>query len=66
MITLGVTDLGDILARLAAHGIGHGPLETYGEVDPSAYLFYNFYNRSRRRLGAEAAAAGSVIEPAAW
>ncbi|KAB2349991.1 VOC family protein [Actinomadura rudentiformis] len=29
MITFGVTDLDDILARLAAHGIGHGPLETY-------------------------------------
>jgi catechol 2,3-dioxygenase-like lactoylglutathione lyase family enzyme len=30
MITLGVTDLDDILARLAAHGIGHEPVETYG------------------------------------
>ena len=30
MITLGVTDLDDILARLAAHGISHEPLETYG------------------------------------
>src|SRR5690242_7430162 len=29
MITLGVTDLNDILARLAAHGIGHEPVETY-------------------------------------
>ncbi len=29
MITLGVTDLDDILARLAAHGIEHEPLETY-------------------------------------
>lgn len=29
MITLGVTDLDDILARLAAHGIAHEPLETY-------------------------------------
>ncbi|CAM3586162.1 VOC family protein [Kibdelosporangium persicum] len=30
MITLGVTGLDDILARLAAHGIGHEPVETYG------------------------------------
>jgi catechol 2,3-dioxygenase-like lactoylglutathione lyase family enzyme len=30
MITLGVTDLNDILARLAAHGIEHEPVETYG------------------------------------
>jgi predicted enzyme related to lactoylglutathione lyase len=30
MITLGVTDLDDILARLAKHGIGHEPVETYG------------------------------------
>ena len=30
MITLGVTDLDDILARLAANGIGHEPVETYG------------------------------------
>jgi catechol 2,3-dioxygenase-like lactoylglutathione lyase family enzyme len=30
MMTLGVTDLNDILARLAAHGIGHEPVETYG------------------------------------
>jgi catechol 2,3-dioxygenase-like lactoylglutathione lyase family enzyme len=30
MITLGVTDLDDILARLAGHGIGHEPVETYG------------------------------------
>jgi catechol 2,3-dioxygenase-like lactoylglutathione lyase family enzyme len=30
MITLGVNDLDDILARLAAHGIGHEPVETYG------------------------------------
>jgi catechol 2,3-dioxygenase-like lactoylglutathione lyase family enzyme len=29
MITLGVTDLDDILARLAAYGIGHEPVETY-------------------------------------
>ncbi|MBA8930668.1 catechol 2,3-dioxygenase-like lactoylglutathione lyase family enzyme [Kutzneria viridogrisea] len=29
MITLGVTDLDDILTRLAAHGIGHDPVETY-------------------------------------
>lgn len=30
MLTLGVTDLDDILARLAAHGISHEPVETYG------------------------------------
>lgn len=30
MITLGVTDLDDILSRLAAHGIDHEPVETYG------------------------------------
>jgi catechol 2,3-dioxygenase-like lactoylglutathione lyase family enzyme len=30
MVTFGVTDLDDILARLAAHGIGHEPVETYG------------------------------------
>jgi catechol 2,3-dioxygenase-like lactoylglutathione lyase family enzyme len=30
MITLGVTDLNGILARLAAHGIEHEPVETYG------------------------------------
>ena len=30
MITLGVTDLDDILARLAQHGIEHEPVETYG------------------------------------
>ncbi|WP_232663151.1 VOC family protein [Pseudonocardia sp. TRM90224] len=30
MITLGVTDLDGILARLAANGIGHEPVETYG------------------------------------
>jgi predicted enzyme related to lactoylglutathione lyase len=30
MITLGVTDLDDILARLAAHDIGHEPVEIYG------------------------------------
>jgi hypothetical protein len=30
MITLGVTDLDDILARLAGHGIKHEPVETYG------------------------------------
>lgn len=29
MITLGVNDLDDILARLAAHGIDHEPVETY-------------------------------------
>jgi catechol 2,3-dioxygenase-like lactoylglutathione lyase family enzyme len=29
MITLGVTGLDAILARLAAHGIGHEPVETY-------------------------------------
>jgi catechol 2,3-dioxygenase-like lactoylglutathione lyase family enzyme len=29
MITLGVTDLDDILARLAEAGIGHEPVETY-------------------------------------
>ncbi|MBB5082011.1 VOC family protein [Nonomuraea endophytica] len=29
MITFGVTDLDDILARLAAHGIEHDPVETY-------------------------------------
>ncbi|MEV6152580.1 VOC family protein [Nonomuraea sp. NPDC052129] len=29
MITFGVTDLDDILARLAAHGITHEPVETY-------------------------------------
>lgn len=30
MITLGVTDLDETLARLAAHGVGHEPVETYG------------------------------------
>lgn len=30
LLTLGVTGLDDILARLAAHGINHGPVETYG------------------------------------
>ena len=30
MITFGVTDLDDILARLAANGITHEPVETYG------------------------------------
>jgi catechol 2,3-dioxygenase-like lactoylglutathione lyase family enzyme len=30
MVTFGVTDLDDILGRLAAHGIGHEPVETYG------------------------------------
>ncbi len=30
MITLGVPDVDDILARLAAHGIHHEPVETYG------------------------------------
>ena len=29
MVTFGVTDLDDILARLAAHGIEHEPVETY-------------------------------------
>jgi catechol 2,3-dioxygenase-like lactoylglutathione lyase family enzyme len=29
MVTFGVTDLDDILARLAAHGITHEPVETY-------------------------------------
>jgi len=29
MITLGVTGLDAILARLAAHGIDHEPVETY-------------------------------------
>ena len=29
MVTFGVTDLDDILARLTAHGIGHEPVETY-------------------------------------
>jgi catechol 2,3-dioxygenase-like lactoylglutathione lyase family enzyme len=29
MITFGVTDLDDILARLAAHDITHEPVETY-------------------------------------
>src|ERR1700722_861866 len=30
MITFGVTDLDDIVARLAKHGIEHEPVETYG------------------------------------
>ncbi|YCK38452.1 VOC family protein [Actinomadura sp. ATCC 39365] len=30
MITFGVSGLDDILARLAGHGIEHGPVETYG------------------------------------
>ncbi|HEY4020615.1 MAG TPA: VOC family protein [Pseudonocardiaceae bacterium] len=30
MVTFGVTDLDDILARLDAHGIEHEPVETYG------------------------------------
>ena len=30
MITLGVTGLDDVLARLAANGIDHEPVETYG------------------------------------
>ncbi|MEO3892109.1 VOC family protein [Nonomuraea sp. B5E05] len=30
MITLGMTGLDDVLARLAAHGISHEPVETYG------------------------------------
>lgn len=29
MVTLGVNDLDDFLARLAAHGIAHEPVETY-------------------------------------
>ncbi|WP_327146531.1 VOC family protein [Nocardia sp. NBC_01327] len=42
MVTLGVTDLDEILGRLAAHGIEHEPVETYGSglrhvevLDPS-------------------------------
>jgi len=31
MITLGVNDLDDILGRLAVHGIGHEPVETYSD-----------------------------------
>jgi len=31
MITLGVNDLDDILSRLAVHGIGHEPVETYSD-----------------------------------
>ncbi|MFG2250890.1 hypothetical protein [Spirillospora sp. NPDC048823] len=34
MVTLGVTDLDEILARLAAHGVGHGPVETYSNGVP--------------------------------
>ncbi|MFF2550502.1 VOC family protein [Nocardia sp. NPDC058058] len=30
MVTLAVTDLDDTLARLAAHDIPYGPLDTYG------------------------------------
>ena len=30
MLTFGVTDLDDILARLVANDIGHEPVETYG------------------------------------
>ena len=30
MVTFGVTDLDDVLARLDAHGIEHEPVETYG------------------------------------
>lgn len=30
MVTFGVTDLDDILARLDANGIDHEPVETYG------------------------------------
>jgi catechol 2,3-dioxygenase-like lactoylglutathione lyase family enzyme len=30
LLTLGVTGLDQILARLAAHGIDHGSVETYG------------------------------------
>jgi catechol 2,3-dioxygenase-like lactoylglutathione lyase family enzyme len=29
MVTFGVTDFDDIRARLAAHGVGHEPVETY-------------------------------------
>ncbi|WP_433203630.1 VOC family protein [Nocardia sp. CA-107356] len=29
MITFGVTDLDDVLARLAAYGVSHEPVETY-------------------------------------
>jgi len=29
MITFGVTDFDDILARLAVHGVGHEPVEAY-------------------------------------
>ncbi len=29
MITFGVTDFDDILARLAGQGVGHEPVETY-------------------------------------
>lgn len=29
LITIGVTGLDEVLARLAAHGIGHEPVETY-------------------------------------
>jgi catechol 2,3-dioxygenase-like lactoylglutathione lyase family enzyme len=30
MVTFGVTDLDEILARLAANGVPHEPVETYG------------------------------------
>jgi len=30
MVTFGVTDLDEILARLATYGIAHEPVETYG------------------------------------
>ncbi|MFZ3554655.1 VOC family protein [Streptomyces sp. BH055] len=30
MVTLGVTDLNEVLTRLAAHGVDHEPVETYG------------------------------------
>ncbi|SEF53193.1 hypothetical protein SAMN05444920_1013 [Nonomuraea solani] len=30
MITFGVNDLDEIVARLAAHGVEHEPVETYG------------------------------------
>ncbi|MGD6748967.1 VOC family protein [Streptomyces sp. BH105] len=30
MVTLGVTDLDEVLTRLAAHGVDHEPVETYG------------------------------------
>jgi predicted enzyme related to lactoylglutathione lyase len=30
MVTFGVPDMDEILARLAAHGVTHEPVETYG------------------------------------